>query len=116
VLIGAGKTWATSGFIQQMVEEIRAGQPREVDDVLMRWPVWIEDVAVALDFLLSGGHAGTYHLAGPAGGTRYFWTLETARLIRRDASHLRPARQIIPRKARRPVDSALSTGKIRALG
>ena len=116
LLIGVAATYKASGFIPQMIDALRAGQPQEADDVLVRFPCAIRDVAAAIRFLLAGGHAGTFHLSGPRGGTRYAWTLETARVLGLSAAPFTPSKTVIPRKAGRPPNSQLDDTKLRRLG
>lgn len=116
LLVGVGTTFHASGFIAQMIEAIRSGQPQEADDVLVRFPCAIRDVAATIRFLLAGNHAGTFHLSGPRGGTRYAWTLETARVLGLSANHCAPSKAVVPRRAGRPANSQLDDSKLRGLG
>jgi S-adenosylmethionine synthetase len=116
VLVGAGRSLETSGFIWQILEPLRAGKEVVLDDVIVRWPIWINDVAEAMAFLVGKGAEGTYHLSGPTAGTRYGLTLAVGHHLGLPTGHLRPSNVIITRRAERPVDSGLDTSKIRALG
>ena len=104
------------GFIAQLRAQIEAGTEAEVDDVLIRVPTWSGDVADAIAFLLQKRAAGIFHVSSPEAGTRWAWTLRLARQLGRPIPYLRPSTCIIPRKARRPVDGHLLTGKLAALG
>jgi S-adenosylmethionine synthetase len=116
LLMGAGPTFKESGFIAMMVNDVNSGKPTSLDDVLMRFPCWTRDVAGAIAFLLAGKHNGTFHLSGPRGGTRYAWTLETAKLLGKPHDHLTPSKVVVPRKAGRPHNSQLNDAKLRAIG
>lgn len=116
LLIGGGPTLAECGFIGQMVEAIRAGRPQLLDDVLIRFPTWTRDVAGAIRFLADHPLEGVFHYSGTRGGTRYAWTVETAKLLGLPHDHFTPSREIIQRKARRPLNSQLNDDKLRALG
>ena len=116
LLIGAGATWAESGFITQLVNGLQARKPEAADDVLVRFPCWVGDVAAGIGFLVRGGHAGTFHLSGPSAGTRYDWIKRTAARLGLTHDHVTPSKTVIPRKAGRPPNSHLSDAKIRALG
>ncbi|MBU1693311.1 MAG: SDR family oxidoreductase [Verrucomicrobia bacterium] len=105
-----------SGFILQMARQILDGQPADVDDVLVRFPTWTEDVAEAVAFLLEKRAVGVFHMSGARGATRYAWTVETARLLGRATDHLKPLKIPFPRPARRPLNAELATGKLRQLG
>ncbi|HNR93647.1 MAG TPA: SDR family oxidoreductase [Kiritimatiellia bacterium] len=115
VLIGQELT-GQGGFIAQMVSALRSERPADVDNVLVRFPVFGPDVAEAVEFLLAKRAAGVFHVSGEQGGTRWQWTLRTAALLGLQTDHLRPSRVIVPRRAARPPDSHLSTGKIKGLG
>ena len=104
------------GFLTQMIDDVRSGKPATVDNVLVRCPTHIEDVAAAIRFLLGHGRSGIWHCSAPFAGTRYALTLEVARVLGRDASHLQPSDGVIPRPARRPVDASLDASALRAAG
>lgn len=114
--VGEGKSQNRPGFIREMETAVRSGKEQLVDDVLIRFPTWTKDTAEGIAFLLGAGVSGTYHMSGPRGATRYFWTHETARILGLNADHIKSSKAVIQRKAPRPVDSQMLTDKIRALG
>lgn len=116
LLIGGGATLEDCGFIAHMVKAARDRKPQVLDDVLVRFPTWTRDVAGALLFLARRGAEGTFHVSGARGGTRYAWTIETARVLGLPHDHFTPSHEIVQRKARRPLNSQLADDKIRALG
>lgn len=116
VLVGAGRTLETSGFIWQVLEPLRTGKEVVLDDVIVRRPIWINDVAEAMAFLVAKDAEGTYHLSGPTAGTRYGLTVAVGRHLGLPTGQLRPSKTIVARRAERPVDSGLDTAKIKALG
>ena len=116
VMIGAPQPGGKPGFIERMVESVRAKTRVVIDDVIVRFPTWTRDVAHAVDFLLQKEFEGVVHYSGQRGGTQYAWTMEMAGLLREPAGHVEPSKKIVPRKARRPLDAQLATDKIRALG
>lgn len=116
VLVGAGPSLASSGFIGEMVSAVRSLAPVVLDDVLVRFPTWTRDVAEAMRFLLRKGAEGVFHVSGPRGGTRYALTVEVASILGEPSGHLRPSSAVVPRKAPRPRNAQLATAKIRALG
>jgi len=116
VLVGAGKDLKSSGFITQILESFDAKTEQVLDDVIVRFPIWIRDIAEAIAFLESKSATGTFHLSGPRGATRYAWTREIGEVLGRPTGHLKPSKTIVPRRAERPVNSQLSTNKIHALG
>jgi dTDP-4-dehydrorhamnose reductase len=114
--VGAGPSLNRPGFIREMVDAIRSGRSQMADDVLVRFPTWTGHTAEAVAFLLGKDATGTYHVSGQRGGTRYYWTVETARIMGCSAGHIIPSSAVISRKAARPTDAQLATDKIRALG
>lgn len=104
------------GFAGQLLQLARAEQPTVVDDVLMRCPTWVEDVAEAVAWCIESDQSGVLHYAAERVMTRYAWAVEACALLGVSADHLAPSRTVVPRKAERPVDATLSTGRIRALG
>lgn len=116
LLIGGGPNLTACGFIGQMIHAVQLGEPLALDDVLIRFPTWTRDVAGAIRFLLEEGADGCFHYSGARGATRYAWTVETAKLLGLPHDHFTPAKEIIQRKARRPLNSQLNDDKIRALG
>ncbi len=116
VLIGQGTSWEGSGFLYELFESVKSARPQELDDVLVRRPLWVRDAADAIAFLLERGAEGAFHLSGPRGGTRYAWTLEMASLLGADGGHLKPSKSVVERRAARPRDAQLATDKILAAG
>lgn len=117
LLVGAGADFASSGFLAQIVtRHLRRAEPHACDDVLLRYPTWIEDVAEALAFLLDRGATGVIHMSGAEALTRFGAVQAAARVLGLPGDHVRPSREIVPRAAPRPRDSALSTAALRALG
>ncbi len=116
LLIGAGASWAESGFVAESIDRIRSGEPFSADDVGIRYPTWTEDVAAAVRFLLEGELDGTFHVSGERGGTKYQWVCELAELIGASADAVRPLDRPPPTKAPRPENTLLDTEKIRSCG
>ena len=115
VLVGPDPA-GVRGFLTQMIDDVRAGQPVTVDNVLVRCPTHIADVAATFRFLIERGSSGVWHCSSPFAGTRYALTLEVARALGLDAAHIQPSAGVIPRPARRPVDASLDASALRAAG
>ena len=75
LMVGAEQHVSAPGFIGQTIEVLRARQPAELDNVLIRFPTWTWDVACAVAFLLERRGEGVFHVSGPTGATRYELTL-----------------------------------------
>lgn len=116
LLIGGGAKLKDCGFIAQIVDTLRRGEPMVQDDVLIRFPTWTRDVAGALLFLVNRQAEGVFHYSDLEGGTRYHWMCESARVLGLPSGHLTPSRTVVPRKAVRPPNSQLAPDKIRRLG
>lgn len=116
LLIGAGGSLDDSGFVAQMRQAVLEGKRLELDDVLARFPTWTRDVAKAILHLIQTRGEGVWHYSGLEGKTRFEWTLEMARILGADSSHLVPSNAVIPRKARRPGDSQLVPARLRETG
>lgn len=116
VLVGAGATLESSGFIGEMIRAVREQKPAGLDDYHVRFPTWTVDVAEAIAFLLEREAEGCFHVSGPDGGTRYALTLDVARILGMGAGHLSPSRAPVRRRAVRPRDAHLAADKIRSLG
>jgi len=111
VLIGAGP-----GFIQQMVEALENNESQEIDDVLIRHPTWIQDVAHISAWLLSTERTGIWHASSERGETRYGCTKRVAEVLGLSWDHLSPSKAVLPRKATRPLNSNLSPKKLLQAG
>jgi dTDP-4-dehydrorhamnose reductase len=116
LLVGAGPTFESSGFLAQIVRSLRDPAPQEADAVLRRFPTWIRDVAEAIAFLVGHGATGAVHYSGAEGLTRYEMILQAAEVLGVPAEHIRPSSRVVPRRAARPRDSQLATDRIRSLG
>lgn len=116
VLIGTDTRGEVTGFIQQMVASVKSGEAEEVDNVLWRFPTWIDDVSRNIRFLIEGSHSGIWHVSSEHGGTRYQLTCEVADHLGLPHDHLTPSTAVIPRPAQRPMNSQLSPAKLLAAG
>jgi len=96
-----------SGFFSQLMNDLRAGSPIMLDDVLARYPVWTRDVGQAIRALLLHGASGIYHYSTPQKLTRYRAAIEMGKLLGLPVDHISPSREIVMRKARRPLDARL---------
>lgn len=105
-----------STLVQEGIDAVLGGEPRELDNVTVRRPTLTDDVAVAVAALLEVGFSGTIHVSAGEATTRYEWARAVARLLGRDAGHLRPGPTGVGSVARRPVDSHLSTRRLAGLG
>jgi dTDP-4-dehydrorhamnose reductase len=116
LLIGAGPTWESSGFISKTLAKIQDPTPSSLDDAGVRFPTWTEDVAEAVAHILDIEARGIYHYSSLEGGTKYGWALELADLAGLSMEHISPDRGGSPTRAVRPGDTQLAVEKIRSTG
>lgn len=116
LLMGAGPTYETSGYIYKTAEALLHPTSAEIDDLTMRYPTDIGDVADVMALLVERAASGIFHFSGVRGKTPYGWMLELAELMDVDTDALMSTRSPAVRPAERPVNSALACDKIRALG
>jgi dTDP-4-dehydrorhamnose reductase len=116
LLIGAGPTWPSSGFIFKTVAQIQDPTPSSLDHVGVRFPTWTNDVAEAVAHLLGIGGRGVYHYSSLEGGTKYEWAMELADLAGLSMEHITPDREGSASRAARPENTQLAVEKIRHTG
>lgn len=116
LLIGAGPTRESSGFVSTIVEQIQDPTPSHLDDAGIRFPAWTNDVAEAVAHLLNIGGTGIYHYSSLKGGTKYQWALELAELAGLAMDHIAPNREGVQSSAPRPGNTQLSVDKIKGTG
>jgi dTDP-4-dehydrorhamnose reductase len=116
LLMGWADRRENSGFLSQLYDDVTSRPPKALDHVLHRYPVWTREVGEAMRILLSRGEPGLFHFSTMRALTRYTAALEFAELLGVSSDHLTPSDQIIPRRAERPRDAALSIEKWMAKG
>ena len=116
LLIGAGPTWESSGFISKTVAKIQDPTPSSLDDAGIRFPTWTDDVAEAVAHLLNIEGSGIFHYSSLEGGTKYGWALELADLSGLSMEHIFPDRESSPTRAVRPKNTQLAIEKIKRTG
>ena len=116
LLIGAGPTWESSGFIFKTLAQIQDPAPSSLDHAGIRFPTWTNDVADAVAHLLDIEGRGIFHYSSLKGGTNYEWAAELANLAGLSMEHITPNREGSATRAVRPRDTQLAVGKIRHTG
>lgn len=116
LLIGAGPTWESSGFIYKTVAQIQNPKHSSLDDLGIRFPTWTMDVAEAAAHLLEIEGRGIFHYSSLKGGTKYEWALELADLTGLSMDHISPNREGSVSRAVRPENTQLAVEKIRQTG
>ena len=116
LLIGAGPSWESSGFIYKTFAQIRNPAPSALDDAGIRFPTWTDDVAEAAAHILGIEERGVFHYSSKNGGTKYEWALELADLMGLSMEHITPDREGSPSRAARPGNTQLAVEKIKGAG
>ena len=116
LLIGAGPTWESSGFIFRTLAQIQDPSPSILDHAGIRFPTWTNDVAEAVAHLLGIEGRGVFHYSSLDGGTKYEWALELADLAGLSMEHITPNWEGSATRAVRPRDTQLAVEKIRRTG
>ena len=107
---------ARSPMLEEAVQAVRAHGALECDDGVMRYPLFVEDVAKVVRFLLfEDGFSGVLHAGARRGMTRYGWMQCVAAVLGVSAAHIRPSARSLYRTPR-PPDAALCTDRLRGLG
>jgi dTDP-4-dehydrorhamnose reductase len=106
-----------SPLVEEALRALWAPPPVEVDDRIMRYPLFVEDVADVAAFLLGREDiAGVIHCGAPFGVTRLGWARFVAQCLGIGSAGLVPAAHRSAQSALRPVDSRLAVDRLRALG
>jgi dTDP-4-dehydrorhamnose reductase len=116
LLIGAGPTWESSGFIFKTLAQIQDPTPSTLDHAGIRFPTWTNDVAEAVVHLLEIEGGGIFHYSSLKGGTKYEWGQELADLAGVSMEHITPNREGSATRAVRPRNTQLAVEKIRHTG
>ncbi len=116
LLIGAGPTWESSGFIFKTLAQIQDPTPSSLDHSGIRFPTWTADVAEAVAHLLGIQAKGVYHFSSLEGGTKYEWALDLADLAGLSMDHITANRDGSASRAPRPGNTQLAVEKIRLTG
>jgi dTDP-4-dehydrorhamnose reductase len=115
-LYGSPPAPVVSTLMQEGIEGATGSAPLVLDDVTVRYPTQVDDVAEVIAQAIPRGVSGILHVSAGEAATRYAWTCRICGWMGRDAARLIPGPQTGGRPARRPVDSHLATDKLRGLG
>ena len=105
-----------SGFFSHLLGDLRRREPLLLDHVLARYPTWTRDVGRAITTLLATRQSGIFHFSTSERLTRYQSAQAMGEILGWPTNHLQPSYQVIPRKAQRPLDARLSTGRWTSIG
>ena len=123
VILRIGALYATpagvagSPMLEEAVRAVFAPRPVELDNRIMRYPLFVEDVAEVVRFFLERDEeAGVVHVGAQMGVTRYGWACLVARFLEAETDALRPSSRDLSRSAVRPVDVRLVVDRLCSLG
>jgi dTDP-4-dehydrorhamnose reductase len=116
LLIGAGPTWESSGFIFKTLAQIQDPTPSSLDHAGIRFPTWTNDVAEAVAHMLGMEAKGVYHYSSLEGGTKYDWAGELADLTGLSMEHITPNPDGSASRAQRPGNTQLVVEKTKRTG
>lgn len=116
-LFGVPEPGVPSPMLEEAIHYVMDGQPAGIDHRIKRYPLFVEDVARAVRFLLDCEKArGIVHVGSSRAVTRYEWALRVAALLGRSSAHLCPSDVDLGRPAVRPVDVGMATDLLRSWG
>jgi len=117
VLYGEPTPPARSPMLEDALKSAVSNDTSEHDNIIVRYPTLTDDVAEVILFFLEKNNAeGIIHVSAPEKATRYEWTLALTRLLGKDCGKIRIMESDPKRIAKRPVNSALNTDKLKSLG
>lgn len=116
LLIGSGPSWEDCGFIYQTAKLIQSPTPAGLDDLGIRFPTWVADVASCIDWILREEHTGIFQIRGSRGNTKYGWAKEIAEILGMPMEHIQPTTDQTLSAARRPRDTYLEMNRLEELG
>lgn len=102
-------------FVTETVEALRNGYELILDDIQIRYPTLIDDIAEILNQLISMNAKGIYHISSSGPITKYKWALKIATVYgfpKEKVKRGEKSKDI----AERPLNSKLNTKKLEQLG
>lgn len=115
-LYGPSKPPVFSSLLQEGVDSAMGRDPLILDDVTVRYPTHVDDVAEVIARAIPMGLSGLLQVSAGEAATRYAWTCRIAEWLGRDTARLRPGPAATGRPAKRPVDCHLATDRLVSLG
>lgn len=105
-------------FVHKMLERLSAGGEINAPDDQLFVPTFIDDIALAVDTLLSASAHGIYHVVGSQALSPFAAALIAAKVYGYDTSLVKPADFVtyFAGKAPVPQKAVLTNAKIQALG
>ena len=107
---------AFSSLLDDGLAAARSSTELELDDVTVRFPTHVDDVAEVIAQAIGRPLSGVLHVSAGEPATRYAFAVRVCGWLGRETGHLRRGGPPAARPARRPVDCRLATGRIERLG
>lgn len=115
-LYGVPTAQVRSPMMEEALDAVYAAGVQELDDRIVRCPTLVDEVALAIRFLIDAGAAGIVHVSAGSTCTRYGWTRLVAAALGRSDAQLRRTDRDLLRPALRPVNTQLVVERLRRLG
>ncbi|MEI6287688.1 MAG: SDR family oxidoreductase [Bacillota bacterium] len=116
ILYGINAGVKASALLYSSLQLLEKRQSVEVDNVIVRYPVYTGDIAHVISWLLQKSEAGMFHVTSQDKLTKYDIAVILGQLLRKDYAHIKPLNTILSTPAARPLDAHLDTGKLQAAG
>ena len=114
ILYGFADEQDKTTYVTQVLEKLALAQPFGADTETVKYPILIDDVALAIKKLLELDEQGIYHVATQTPMTRYEWSQKIAEEYGYSKDIIR--KEIARPKAKKPRNVLLDTSKIERLG
>ena len=113
VLVGRDATGSLVGFLAQLKEQISQQKQGLLDNIIIRHPTWIQDIARVVEALITAKEvSGIFQVSSSKGYTAHALAKEMAEYLELSSEHLQPSESVIERAARRPINSQLSSRRL----
>ena len=110
ILYGLNAGVKASALLCSSLQLLEKRQTTEVDNVIVRYPVYTGDIAQAISYLLQNSEAGIFHITSQDKLTKYDIAVIIGQLLHKDYSHIKPLNMLASTPAARPLDAHLDTG------
>jgi dTDP-4-dehydrorhamnose reductase len=105
-----------SALLDSSINHINSLKNSYLDDYIVRYPTFTEDVSKAINFLEEKNAYGIYHYSGQDKTTKYKLAVTIAKLLGKNCSHLKKIAERQNTVAKRPYNCHLDISKIISLG
>ncbi|MFC1480297.1 SDR family oxidoreductase [Candidatus Omnitrophota bacterium] len=114
ILYGYNDSSDRTTFISTILKNLEASETIRADNSQVRYPVLLDDVAIALEAIIKRDIFGIFHLAPKSGITKYEWAIKTAEIFQKSTHNIIPVRQT--RAVPRPLNAQLVSSRSQELG